>query len=236
MLVVAQGRHSLYLRGVEATRLSEAERRRQQALVRALRREYPDPECELDHDGPFQLLIATILSAQCTDERVNKVTPGLFEKWGTPVILAEVPIPLIEEEIHSTGFYRNKAKNIQQCSQMIVERFGGEVPDTMEGLVSLPGVARKTANVVLGTAMGKAEGIVVDTHVQRLSRRLGLTSEKDPVKVERELMSRFSRRNWVWLALALIWHGRRVCFARKPECVSCRLVRHCPSAETGAGG
>lgn len=208
------------------------EPQRVRSLLRALRAAYPAPACALRHTSPFELLIATILSAQCTDERVNLVTPGLFEKWGAPQDLAEVPTPLLEKEIRSTGFFRSKAKNIQGAARAIVERFAGEVPATMEDLLTLPGVARKTANVVLGTAFGKAEGVVVDTHVKRLSHRLGLSDAEDPVKIEADLMRAVPRADWIWLGLALILHGRQVCAARKPACERCTLARWCPSAGT----
>ncbi len=210
--------------------VSETERKRIRAILRGLRRLYPNPECALVHDGPFQLLIATILSAQCTDERVNMVTKGLFAKWGTPEELAQVPIPLLEKEVHSTGFFRNKAKNIQGAAQKVWREHGSQVPQTMEELLALPGVARKTANVVLGTAFGKAVGVVVDTHVGRLARRMGLTEETGPVPVERDLMAKVPRKDWIWLSHALIWHGRGVCPARKPRCEECTLAKNCPSS------
>ncbi len=199
------------------------------AVLKGLRREYPEAECALLFETPFQLLVATILSAQCTDERVNRVTRELFEKWGTAEVLAAVPIPLLEQEIRSTGFFRNKAKHLQGAARGIVERHGGEVPRTMEELVKLPGVARKTANVVLGTAYGLAVGVVVDTHVGRVARRLGLGKGENPATLERELMEAIPKRDWVWFAHALIGHGRRVCRARNPECRACCLAAHCPS-------
>jgi endonuclease-3 len=199
------------------------------AVLRELRREYPEAECALLFETPFQLLVATILSAQCTDERVNQVTRKLFEKWSTADVLAAVPIPLLEQEIRSTGFFRNKAKHLQGAARGIVERHRGEVPRSMEELVGLPGVARKTANVVLGTAYGLAVGVVVDTHVGRVARRLGLGKSENPVTLERELMEAIPNRDWVWFAHALIWHGRRVCRARKPNCRDCCLAAHCPS-------
>lgn len=210
-------------------------RERVRSLLRALRDTYPEPVCALQHSSAFELLIATILSAQCTDERVNMVTPGLFAKWGTPQALAEVPIPLLENEIRSTGFFRNKAKNIQGAARVLVQEFGGVVPATMDELLRLPGVARKTANVVLGTAFGMAEGVVVDTHVKRLAHRLGLSEAEDPVKIEADLMRSVPRADWIWLGHALITHGRQVCAARKPACARCTLARWCPSA-TAFGG
>ena len=208
----------------------DADGRRVRAILGALRRTYPDADCALHFENPFQLLVATILSAQCTDERVNQVTPGLFEKWGEAEALAEVPIPLLEEEIRSTGFFRNKAKNLQGAAGIIVERHGGEVPRTMEELVELPGVARKTANVVLGTAYGIAAGVVVDTHVGRVAGRLGMSQASNAVAVERDLMELIPRKDWIWFAHALIWHGRQVCGSRHPDCLSCTLAAHCPSS------
>jgi len=210
--------------------VKDSEKLRVRRILRGLRKEYPDPECALTHDNPFHLLVATILSAQCTDERVNMVTKELFPKFGTPQELAAVPQEVLEVEVKSTGFFRNKAKNLRGMAQKLVAEFAGEVPQTMEELLSLPGVARKTANVVLGTAFGIAVGVVVDTHVGRLSNRLGLTQEKDPVKIERNLMGMIPKKDWVWFSHALIWHGRRVCNARKPRCEACGLARDCPSA------
>ena len=209
--------------------------KRLDSILRELHALYPSPECALVHAGPFQLLIATILSAQCTDARVNIVTPGLFAKWGTPAELAEVPLPVLEQEIRSTGFFRNKAKNIQGASRTLMERLGGEVPRTMDELLMLPGVARKTANVVLGTAFGIAVGVVVDTHVARLSKRLGLTHETSPEKIERDLCSLVPQDDWIWFSHALIWHGRKVCAARKPACERCTLAAFCPSALSPVG-
>ena len=197
-------------------------------IYRRLAKLYPDAHCALIHKNAFQLLIATILSAQCTDARVNMVTPGLFRKYPTPKAFAQAPIGDIEEAIRSTGFYRNKAKSIQGASELIVSKFGGKVPDTMDELLELPGVARKTANVVLGNAFGKNEGVVVDTHVQRLSNRMGLTTKKEPVKIEPELMALFPRENWTMLPHLLIFHGRQVCAARKPACDRCSLLDVCP--------
>lgn len=204
--------------------------RRVETLLARLRGLYPAPQCALVHQGPFQLLVATILSAQCTDERVNLVTPGLFAKWGTPEELAQVPLPVLEQEIRSTGFFRNKAKNIQGAARTLLSEFAGQVPRTMEDLLVLPGVARKTANVVLGTAFGIAAGIVVDTHVSRLSQRLCLTQETTPEKIERDLCALVPRQDWIWFAHALIWHGRKVCAARSPACARCTLASECPSA------
>jgi len=188
---------------------------------------YPAPTTALDHESPLQLLIATILSAQCTDERVNKVTPALFARWPDAAALAAAPLPELEAMIHSTGFFRNKAKSIHACCADIVAKHGGQVPDTLEALTALHGVGRKTANVVLGNAFG-VPGLVVDTHVQRLSGRLGLTREKDAVKVEFALMPIVPRVRWTAFSHWLILHGRQVCNARKPRCSACTLAPHCP--------
>lgn len=191
---------------------------------------YPDAHCELDYKTPLQLLIATILSAQCTDKRVNMVTPELFTRFPTAKALAEAPLEEIEELVKTTGFYRNKAKNVQGMARALVERHGGKVPSTMEELVVLPGVGRKTANVVLGNAFGINEGIVVDTHVARLSARFGFTNETDAVKIEQALIPLFPREQWTLLSHWMIWHGRRVCDAKKPRCGECTLRDICPSA------
>ena len=191
---------------------------------------YPDAHCELDFETPLQLLVATILSAQCTDKRVNMVTPTLFAAYPTAQALADAPIEHLEELVRTTGFFRMKAKNIQGMARALVERHGGEVPADMEALVALPGVGRKTANVVLGNAFGTNHGVVVDTHVGRLAVRLGLTRETDPVKVEEALMPLFPRESWTMLSHLLIFHGRRVCDARKPRCGECALAEVCPSA------
>jgi endonuclease-3 len=189
---------------------------------------YPDPHCELVHRSPLELLIATILSAQCTDERVNLVTQSLFAKYRRPEDYLAVPEEELQQDIHSTGFFRNKAKNIRGACRRILEAYGGTVPDTMADLLTLPGVARKTANVVLGECFGKAEGIAVDTHVTRLSGLLGLTAHTDPVKIERDLMVAFPREHWTALSHLLILHGRRVCIARRPRCAECSLRDVCP--------
>ncbi len=191
---------------------------------------YPDAHCELDHQSPLQLLVATILSAQCTDQRVNMVTPALFARFPTAWALADAPLDELEALVRTTGFYRNKAKNIQGMARALVERHAGRVPTTMAELVVLPGVGRKTANVVLGNAFGINEGIVVDTHVARLSARFGLTRAKDPVKIEQALIPLFPRDQWTLLSHWMIWHGRRVCGARKPRCTDCALRDLCPSA------
>ena len=195
-----------------------------------LKRAYPDAHCELDHETPLQLLMATILSAQCTDKRVNMVTPLLFETYPTAQSLADAPREKLEDLIRSTGFFRNKAKSLIALGKALSARHNGEVPDSMAALVELPGVGRKTANVILGNAFRKNEGVVVDTHVGRLSLRLGLTRQNDPVKVEQDLMPLFPREEWAMLAHVLIFHGRRVCFARSPSCEICVLNDICPSS------
>jgi endonuclease-3 len=197
-------------------------------LVDELHRLYPDAACELDYETPLDLLIATILSAQSTDVLVNSVSRDLFRKYRTAADYAEADPATLEQEIQSTGFFRQKTKNLIGTGRLLVERFGGEVPRTLSELVELPGAARKTANVVLGTAFGIASGFVVDTHVKRLAYRLGLTSETQPEKVERDLMSKLPRSEWIFAGHSLIWHGRRVCHARKPLCGSCTLATSCP--------
>ena len=191
---------------------------------------YPDAHCELDFENAYQLLVATILSAQCTDRRVNMVTPTLFATYPTAAALAPAPQTDVEEIIRSTGFFRNKAKNLIGMAGAVTERHGGNIPATMDELVRLPGVGRKTANVVLGNACGINEGVVVDTHVQRLVGRLGLTRETDPEKIERVLMALYARDRWTLLSHLLIWHGRRICIARKPRCGDCALNTIGPSA------
>jgi endonuclease III len=207
-------------------------RERVAQLVQVFPEIHPGAHCELIFKDPLQLLIATILSAQCTDKRVNMVTPGLFKKYPTAVDYAKAPAAELENAIKSTGFFRNKTKNIRAATLRIVERYDGRVPDTMEQLRELPGVGRKTANVVLGNAFGKDEGIVVDTHVARLSHRLRLTRQVDPEKIERDLMKLVPREYWTVWSHWLIWHGRRRCFARKPDCSQCEIFRLCPSGKT----
>ena len=200
-----------------------------------LKRAHPDAHCELDHETPLQLLVATILSAQCTDKRVNMVTPLLFRTFPTAAALADAPQEKLEEIIRSTGFFRNKTKSLIGLGKALVERHEGEVPDSMDKLVRLPGVGRKTANVVLGNAFRKDEGVVVDTHVARVGFRLGLTREKDPVKIEQDLMSLFPRERWTLLSHLLIFHGRRICEARRPKCEICVLNDICPSSTVDQG-
>lgn len=197
-------------------------------VVKRLRAEYPDATCALRFSNPLELLIATILSAQCTDVRVNLVTPALFARYRTAADYAASKQAELEKLIQSTGFFRNKAKSIRACCAALAEEYGGEVPKDLDALVKLPGVGRKTANVVLGTAYGLATGVVVDTHVTRLSRRLGLTGEKDAKKIERDLMALLPRRDWVDFSHLLIHHGRQICKARKPACDICPLARWCP--------
>ena len=205
-------------------------KRRTRKIVDRLSREFPDARCALDHRNAFELVAATILSAQCTDVRVNLVTPALFRAYPTPAALAEAEPRALEALIKSTGFFRNKARSLLGMARAVVERHGGRVPDTMAELVELPGVGRKTANVVLGNAFGKNDGIVVDTHVQRISRLLGLTRETDPVKIERDLMALVPRPRWTLFSHLLILHGRKTCIARRPACAACRIADLCPSA------
>jgi len=199
-------------------------------IYRRLHEHYPNAHCALDFKTPFQLLVATILSAQCTDKRVNMVTPALFKRYRTPAAMSEAKPDDLEEMIKSTGFFRNKTKSLLAMSRAVAEEHGGKVPDSMEELVKLPGVGRKTANVVLGNAYDKNEGMVVDTHVGRVSGRLGLTKETDPVKVEQDLMKLFPREQWTMLAHLLIEHGRQICEARRPKCEICFLNDICPSS------
>jgi endonuclease-3 len=198
------------------------------AIEATLEAAYPDAACELDFRSPYELLVATILSAQCTDARVNVVTPSLFERFPDPNSLARADQAELEALIRSTGFFRNKAKSLLGMARAVTERHGGEIPASMDDLTKLPGVGRKTANVVLGTAFGISTGVVVDTHVARLAQRLGLSAEKDPEKIERDLMELFPPTSWVPLGHRLILHGRRVCHARKPACGACPLAPTCP--------
>ena len=203
---------------------------RAKKIIARLKREYPDATCALHHTSALELVVATILSAQCTDARVNMVTPHLFAKYRTAADYAAADPKVLEQEIQSTGFFRNKTKSIIGMAQALVERHGGEVPQTMEELTALPGVGRKTANVILGTWFKKNEGIVVDTHVQRLTGLLKLRRQDDPVKIEQELMEIVPRDDWTWFSHTLIQHGRQVCIARRPRCADCVLNRLCPSS------
>ena len=212
------------------TRKHTSQRQRALEIMVRLKRLYPNAACSLNYETPVQLLVATILSAQCTDERVNKVTPNLFSRFPDAISLAGADPEELENLVRSTGFYRNKAKNIRGACQMIVTEYDGRVPNTMEKLTKLPGVARKTANVVLAHGFGINEGVTVDTHVKRLSNRLGLTKHKEPVKIERDLMKLLPQPDWENWSIRLIYHGRAVCKARKPGCEVCDLAQLCPSA------
>jgi endonuclease III len=208
---------------------------RTQQIIKLLKRAYPDAHCALNHTNAFELLVATILSAQCTDERVNIVTADLFRKYRKPEDYLKVRDTELQQDIRTTGFFRNKTKSIQGASKMLVEEFNGEVPRTMDELLQLPGVARKTANVVLGVAYGIAAGVVVDTHVSRLSNRLGLTKQKDAVKIENDLVELVPQRDWIIFAHLLIFHGRRICKARRPLCEECVVEKLCPSSMLKTG-
>lgn len=197
-------------------------------VIRALERLYPDAECALRHKNPYELLVATILSAQCTDARVNMVTPALFERFPDAQALAAAELSEVEELIHSTGFFRAKAKNLVAMATQLVARHNGTVPDDHDALTALPGVGRKTASVVLGVAFGKASGVVVDTHVKRLAFRLGLTTNRDPIRIEQDLMTSMPRKHWIAISHQLILHGRRTCGARRPLCDECSLATFCP--------
>jgi endonuclease III len=207
-----------------------AEARRIQSILAGLDEMYPAATCELVHGSAYQLIVATILSAQCTDKRVNMVTPEVFKRWPHAEALAKAKPKELEKVIQSTGFFRNKAKSLIGMAKGLVAKHGGEVPREMDELLELPGVARKTANVVLGTAYGIADGVVVDTHVARLSARLALSDEEDPKKIELDLMQKIPRERWISFSHQMIWHGRRICFARKPNCGECLLAPHCPAA------
>ena len=201
------------------------------AILKKLDEAYPDATCELNHSNAFELLIATILSAQCTDVRVNQVTATLFKKYPTPEAFAHANPSELEQDIRPTGFFRNKTKSVIGASKAVIERFGGQVPRTMEEMLTIPGAARKTSNVVLGTAYGIASGVVVDTHVQRLSNRLQLTQNEDPKKIEQDLIKILPQDRWISFSHQLIWHGRRVCFARNPKCVDCNMESLCHSKD-----
>jgi endonuclease III len=212
-----------------------AERERAAKIVAILRELYPGAKCSLDFTTPLELLVATMLSAQCTDERVNMVTKALFQKYRSAEDYANANPAELEQDIKQTGFYRNKAKHIREAARLIVERYGGEVPHAMAELTALPGVARKTANVVMGNAYGIVEGVVVDTHVGRIARRLGLTASDDPVKVEQDLMALLPQSDWLDLSHMLIMHGRAICQARKPLCAECALAPLCPTGRAELG-
>jgi len=209
--------------------LPRAEASRRQRVLRRLAETFPDAQCALNHRNVFELLVATILSAQSTDKLVNQITPALFQKYPTPQALAAASIIEIEQAIKQTGFFHNKAKSLKGCAEALVREHGGRVPETMEELVALPGVGRKTANVVLGNAFGKNIGVVVDTHVQRLSRRLGFTKQETPEKIEQDLMQIVPQEDWTVFAHRMIQHGRQICAARKPKCGICPLSKDCPS-------
>jgi len=226
-----RGARAAGLRGKGPRRARGTDAKRVRAILGKLDAAYPAVTCALEHVNPFQLLVSTILSAQCTDERVNQVTQTLFPKYPSAEAFAYADPRELEQDIRPTGFFRNKTKSIIGASKKIVEEFGGEVPSAMEEILTLPGVARKTANVVLGTAYGIASGIVVDTHVQRLAGRLDLTRNKDPKKIEQDLMQVIPKEKWILFSHQLIWHGRRVCQARKPRCIECNLERLCYSRD-----
>lgn len=196
-------------------------------LVKLLKETYPDAECSLDFKTPFEMVVAVMLSAQCTDERVNKTTPKIFSKYSTPEDFANIDIKELEDLIHPCGFYKNKAKNIKACAQMIVEKFEGQVPRTMEELMSLPGVGRKSANVVMLEAFGDAQGIAVDTHCRRIANKMGLSKEKEPEKIEQDLLKLFDKKDYKDINHLLIWHGRNTCIARNPKCEECKLKEMC---------
>ncbi len=206
------------------------------AIIRILRKHYPVARTALHFETPLQILIATILSAQCTDERVNKITPALFKKYSSAKHFACARQETLEKEIRSTGFFRNKAKNIIAAAKKICDDFGGHVPDSMEQLLTLPGVARKTANIVLSSAFQKAEGIAVDTHVKRLSERLGFSTQQDPEKIEKDLMALVPKKDWLDFNYLLVNHGRAICLSRKPKCLDCPIQHLCPSAKKFSNG
>ena len=224
------GRPRNSTRAASRTRPKNASPEKAARVAALLAELWPDAHTELDHRDPYELLVATILSAQSTDKMINTLTPGLFAKYPDARALARADQAELEKMIHSSGFFRMKAKNLLGMARAVVEHHGGQIPDTMEELIELPGVARKTANVVLGSAMGKHEGVVVDTHVTRVAQRLGLTAETDPVKIEADLMKLLPREQWTVFAHRLIWHGRRVCCAQRPDCDHCLVAPVCPSA------
>ncbi|HWN99869.1 MAG TPA: endonuclease III [Blastocatellia bacterium] len=210
--------------------VSTEEKQRTRKIISKLKKAYPNAQCSLNHSNAFELLIATILSAQCTDDRVNIVTADLFRKYRSCEDYVSVPPEELEQDIHSTGFFRNKTKSIQGACRKMIEEHGGQVPGDVEKLLALPGVARKTANVVLGNAFGIASGVVVDTHVSRISQLLGLTKETHPEKIERDLMELVPKKDWIVFSHLLIYHGRQVCKARRPECERCVIESLCPSS------
>ncbi|MHC5010450.1 MAG: endonuclease III [Planctomycetota bacterium] len=218
-------------RGYRARRHTKATRERAAEVVRLLKVRYPDAECALVHRNAYELVVATVLSAQCTDERVNRVTPDFFHRWPTPAALARAPRDEVEEVIHSTGFFRNKAKNLQEMAARVTEDYGGEVPEAMDDLLTLGGVARKTANVVRGVIWGLADGVVVDTHVQRISKLLGWTKAENAVHVEKDLMALHPQEDWIAISHLLIHHGRQICIARRPKCGECPVSALCPSGK-----
>jgi len=219
----------------QARETAEELKKRTRDIIRKLKRTYPDAKCSLNHNTPFELLIATILSAQCTDERVNLVTADLFRKYRQPEDYLKVSPRELEKDIQSTGFFRNKTKSIQGTAKVLTEQYGGEVPHTMDQLLELPGVARKTANVVLGNAFHIASGVVVDTHVTRLSHRLDLTQEKTAEKIEQALIPIVPKKDWVIFSHLLIYHGRNTCKARNPNCAECVIEKLCPSSYLKTG-
>ncbi len=196
-------------------------------IVKVLKKEYPDAKCSLDFETPFEMLVAVMLSAQCTDERVNKTTPKIFEKYSSPEDFAKIDIKELETLVHPCGFYKNKAKNIKACAEMIVKKFGGEVPKTMEELIKLPGVGRKSANVVMLEAFGIAEGIAVDTHCKRIANKMGLSSKMEPEKIEQDLLKIFDKEDYKDINHLFIWHGRNTCIARNPKCDICAVKKFC---------
>ena len=212
--------------------LSSDHRKRLRAIAETLQRTMQHPKMELDHRSPWELLVATILSAQCTDQRVNQVTPSLFQRYPTATEMAAANLPELEELIRSTGFFKNKAKHLIACGKAVTERFSTQVPRTMEELLTLPGVGRKTANVILGNAFGQP-GVVVDTHVKRVAKRLGLTKSDNPDLVEQDLQQLMPKSQWTAFSQRLLLHGRYVCLARKPQCRTCQVYRHCPWKEKG---
>ena len=217
-------------KAAKAGRAAGTDPKRVAAILAGLDEAYPGATCELKHENPFQLLVSTILSAQCTDVRVNQVAETLYKKYPDPKAFAYATPSVLQQEIRPTGFFRNKTKSVMGASKAILEKFDGEVPRTMDEILTLPGVARKTGNVVLGTAYGITSGVVVDTHVHRLARLLKLTRQDDPVKIEQDLMAIVPRNDWTWFSHTLILHGRAVCIARRPRCADCALNRLCPSS------